>query len=74
MLTLSTIALVGIIIWNMWTFDMVANGGVIGTVATSSPTTFNHSSIDAINDVFEKRSTEEIRYRAGVYRYTDPSQ
>ena len=74
LITLSAIVLTGIIIWNMWTFDIVANGGVIGSAATSSPTTFNRSSMDAINDVFDKRAAEEIRYRTGVYHYSDPSQ
>lgn len=74
LLALSSVAFAGIIVWNIWTFDTVANGGVIGTAATNSPTAFDRSSIDAINDIFEKRATEEIRYRTGVYRFSDPSQ
>ncbi len=30
LLILSAIALTGIVVWNMWAFDTVANGGIIG--------------------------------------------
>lgn len=63
-----------IIIWNVWAFDTVANGGVIGTSATSTPTVFNSSSIDAVRAVFAKRAAEEAKYETGVYRFNDPSQ
>ncbi len=74
MLAIAVTAFVCIVVWNIWTFQTAANGGVIGT-ATSSPTTsLNRSSLDAIDDVFSNRSAEEAKYRTGVYRYSDPSQ
>jgi hypothetical protein len=73
-LAISTVALIGVIIWNMRTFDVIANGGVIGPAATSSSVILNKSSIDAIHDVFDKRATEELKYRTGAYRFSDPSQ
>lgn len=74
MLAISVIAFIGIVVWNAWTFDIVANGGVIGTAATSPPPAFNRSSIDATHKVFEERASEEVKYRTGVYRFSDPSQ
>lgn len=72
--TLSILAFVSIVVWNVWAFDTVASGGVIGTAATSTPPIFNSSSLDAIHAVFSKRATEEAKYVTGVYRYADPSQ
>lgn len=72
--TLSIIVLASIIVWNAWAFDTVANGGVIGSVATTSPSTFSRSSLDTIHTVFTNRAAEEAKYRTGVYHYTDPSQ
>jgi len=74
LLTLATLAFVCVVVWNVWAFDTVANGGTIGAKATSTPQTFNRSTIDAIHGVFEKRSAEEAKYVTGVYRFTDPSQ
>lgn len=74
MLTFSVLTFVGIVVWNVWAFDTVARGGVIGTSATGAPPIFDSSSIEAIHEVFEKRATEETKYVTGVYRYADPSQ
>lgn len=74
LLTLSIFALVCIVVWNVWAFDTVAQGGSIGPAATSTPAIFNPSSIGTINDVFQMRATEEAKYVTGVYRYSDPSQ
>ena len=74
LLTLSILAFVCIVVWNVWTFNTVAQGGVIGATATSTPPVFNRSSIDTINSVFDKRAAEEAKYVTGVYRYSDPSQ
>ena len=74
LLICGTIALAGIIVWNAWAFDTVANGGTIGSSATSTPAVFDKSSLDAIHNVFVNRAAEEAKYRTGVYRYADPSQ
>jgi len=73
-ITLSAIALAGIIIWNAWAFDTVAGGGIIGSAATSSLPVFNRSSIDSINTIFANRAAEEAKYETGIYRFADPSQ
>lgn len=73
MLTLSTIALVGIVVWNVWAFDTVAGGGTIGTAKTASPPTFNSSSFDEIRLIFDRRAAEEAKYETGIYKFTDPS-
>ena len=74
LLTLALLAFVAIVVWNVWPFDTVARGGVIGERATTTPQVFDRSSIDAIRSIFEKRSAEEAKYTTGVYRFTDPSQ
>jgi hypothetical protein len=74
LLTVSLFALVIIIVWNVWTFDIVANGGIIGSSATSTSPVFNQSSLDAIQTIFSKRAEEEAKYLRGVYRFADPSQ
>lgn len=72
-LTLGTLALISIITWNVWAFDTVANGGVIGTPAAAPQVLFNQSSLDAIRAIFDNRAAEEARYVNGTYRFTDPS-
>ncbi len=74
LLTVSILAFASIVVWNVWAFDTVANGGVIGTAVTSTTPLFDHSALDAIHAVFQKRADEETKYRTGVYRYSDPSQ
>ncbi|MFA5744754.1 MAG: hypothetical protein WC887_00875 [Candidatus Paceibacterota bacterium] len=74
MLTFSAITLIGIIVWNVWTFDTVVNGGVIGTVATSTSPIFNQASLDTIHTIFENRAAEKTKYINGTYRFSDPSQ
>ena len=63
-----------IIVWNLWAFDTVANGGVIGASATTTTPVFNRASLDAIHDVFTSRAEEEAKYKDGIYSYSDPSQ
>ena len=70
----STTVLAGIIVWNVWVFDTVARGGVIGSVESSSPPAFNSSFLDAIHPIVEKRAAEAAKYETGAYRYADPSQ
>ncbi|MDO8593647.1 MAG: hypothetical protein Q7R59_01995 [bacterium] len=74
LLTLSLLVFVSIVVWNIWAFGTVAQGGVIGTNATSTPPVFSSSSLDAIHSVFLMRADEHAKYATGVYRYTDPSQ
>lgn len=73
-LTLSILAFIGLIVWNIWAFDTVSRGGVIGTNATGTPPVFDGSSMEAVRTVFSKRADEEAKYVTGVYRYADPSQ
>ncbi|MEK7554100.1 MAG: hypothetical protein AAB517_01900 [Patescibacteria group bacterium] len=74
MLAIAVTAFIGIVVWNIWTFQTAANGGVIGTATSSPATSLNRSSLDAIDAIFSNRSDEEAKYRTGVYRYSDPSQ
>ena len=74
LITFSTIALAGIIVWNVWAFDTVAKGGVIGAPVTGTPPIFSRSSLDTIRTIFASRAEEEAKYVTGAYRYVDPSQ
>lgn len=74
LMTISTIALAGIIVWNAWAFDTVANGGIIGGSVTRVPQVFTSTSLDAIHTIFTSRSQEQAKYVTGTYRYADPSQ
>ena len=74
LITLSAIALAGIIVWNVWAFNTVARGGTIGTAPTTAPQVFNRASLDAVQTIFRERAAEEAKYATGAYRYADPSQ
>ncbi|MFA6414710.1 MAG: hypothetical protein WC217_03825 [Candidatus Paceibacterota bacterium] len=70
----SAIVFTGIVVWNIWAFDTVANGGVIGAPVPETKSVFDQSSLDTIRTIFENRAVEEAKYMTGVYRYADPSQ
>jgi len=74
LLTLSTIVLASIVVWNIWAFDTVSRGGVIGAPTTDAPEAFNRASLEEIKSIFASRAVEEARYETGVYRFADPSQ
>lgn len=74
LITLSTMILAGIVVWNAWAFDTVARGGVIGASSPKSLPIFDHSSLDVIHTIFTNRAIEEEKYKTGIYRYADPSQ
>lgn len=74
LLAVATIALVFIVGWNVWAFQTVVQGGVLGSAATSSPPTISQGSIDTLRTLFAEREAEEANYASGAYRFTDPSQ
>jgi len=74
LLILSTVILIGTVVWNAWAFDTIASGGIIGTSATSTPAVFSQSSLDTINTIFANRADEKAKYETGTYGFADPSQ
>lgn len=74
LVTATAIAFVGIVVWNMWAFDTVVSGGVIGTPVLQAPKSIDRSSIEDVRAVLEKRAEEKTKYDSGIYRYADPSQ
>lgn len=76
LLTLSAIALAGIVVWNVWAFETVAGGGAIGTAPakTALSIMLDRAALDAVRALFESRAAEQAKYSTGVYRYADPSQ
>ena len=74
LVTVSILALAGIIVWNVWAFGTVAQGGIIGSPEKTSTPAFSRSSLDQINSIFSSRAAEEEKYVNGTYDFTDPSQ
>jgi hypothetical protein len=67
------LVLSGIVAWNVWVFQTVASGGVIGRPAVTPTSVFSQSSLDTIHTVFTDRAVEQAKYVSGAYSYTDPS-
>lgn len=75
LLGLFTLALVGIVMWNVWAFETVANGGSIGAPVMQTPAEgVDQSLLDTVRTVVDDRAAEAAKYESGAYRYTDPSQ
>jgi hypothetical protein len=74
LVSVALLVLFGIIVWNALTFNTVANGGIIGTPATSTPALFSRPALDAVQQVFIDRAAEEAKYTNGTYSYANPSQ
>lgn len=72
-LSLSLVALAGVIVWSIWTFDTVAGGGTLGAPVVKAPAVFDNSSIDTIHAIFVNRAAEEAKYTGAIYRFADPS-
>lgn len=73
LLTLSMMAFVGIIVWNVWAFDTIARGGTLGAPVAGTSEVFSRASLDSIRAIFAERASEEAKYVTGVYRFADPS-
>ncbi len=77
LLVIVAIALIGSVMWNVWTFERVINGEAIGSLPapvasfTEAP---DQATLNTAHAIFEKRATEEAKYVTGIYHYTDPSQ
>jgi len=63
-----------IMVWNVWAFKTVVDGGTLGSAATSTQPVFSQMSLDTIKNLFTNRATEEAKYQNGTYRFADPSQ
>jgi hypothetical protein len=60
--------------WNLWLFNQVQSGAVLGEAPTPTSSVFNQSTLDALSKVFTDRAAEAARYRDGTYRFVDPSK
>ncbi len=74
MLLFSTVAFLGVVVWNVWAFETVARGGVIGAPAPAVSPIFDRTALDAARAVFAARAAERAKYETGAYRLADPSQ
>lgn len=74
MLLFSAVAFLSIVVWNVWAFETVARGGVIGALVPAASPIFDRAALDAARAVFAARAGEREKYETGVYRLADPSQ
>ena len=74
LLAFAGVAFAGILVWNIWTFRIVAQGGTIGAPPAVSPPIVNRSALDTIHSILANRTAEETKYRSGVYTFSDPSR
>jgi len=72
--TVSLILFAGLIVWNIWTFDIVANGNGMGASTSVPAPVFNRASLDAVHTIFMNRAAEKTKYDSGTYSFVDPSQ
>lgn len=68
------ILFIGILGWNAWALATVMRGEALISNPRSAPTVLDRSALDTIRGVFEARTSEELKYRTGVYKFADPSQ
>lgn len=72
LITLSFIALVSIVMWNVSAFGTLTNATVT-TTTIGTPSIFSSTSLETIHTIFTNRTIEQEKYVTGVYHYSDPS-
>ncbi len=72
LLSCAGILLLVSVLFNVWTFARVVNGEIVGGVTTTAPQV-DTNAIDAVQKVFEDRTSEELNYK-GAYHFVDPSR
>lgn len=70
----TVVILAGVVAWNLWTFGAITGSSSPGEPAADTRPAFSPSSLNTIQDIFENRAAEEMRYETGVYSFSDPSQ
>ena len=73
LLSFAGLILALIVVWNVWAFETVVNGGTLGSAATSTQPVFSQTSLDTIQNLLMSRAAEDTKYTNGDYRFTDPS-
>jgi hypothetical protein len=75
-LLLAALALLGIsLVWNLWLFDDVKNGAVLGSASAPLATlTASQRSLGNVQQAFVARAAEEAKYETGAYTFIDPSR
>lgn len=74
LLLVSILMLVASIGGNLWLFEHVAGGGLLGEIPQGAPPVFSQASLDTISKIFDNRAIEENKYQNGTYRFIDPSR
>jgi hypothetical protein len=73
LISISAVALIGIISWHAWAFGAIERGDSPGVSAIEAPTASSRASLDAVTSLFASRALEAQKYREGTYQYSDPS-
>ena len=60
--------------WNLWLFNHVAGGAVLGAPASPATTALDEAAIKELGEIFAERAREATSYRNGTYRFIDPSR
>ena len=74
LLAITGIFLAGVIGWNIWAFNTVAQGEPIGIKRSATTQVFDPATLQTIHSIFANRAAEETKYQTGVYKFSDPSQ
>lgn len=74
LITIATLVLAILTLWNVWAFNTVASGGVISTSPKTVAPLVDRAALDTVHGIFRDRAIEEGKYVTGTYQYRDPSQ
>jgi len=74
MITVAALLLAVSIGSNLWFFEQVSQGGVLGTAPQKTNPVFSQNALDAIEKVFVTRDAEKQKYLLGTYHFVDPSK
>ena len=59
---------------NLWLFEHVVEGGVLGDAPNVTSNVFSQQSLEEIEKIFAEREAEEGKYKFGTYNFIDPSK
>lgn len=63
-----------VIVWNVWAFQTIVGGGVLGEAGVAAPPSFDQAAINALPSALQSRAAESAKYTDGRYRFADPSK
>lgn len=58
---------------NVWTFDRVVKGGVLGEPPSTQDIVFDASRLEKLVDLFARQAAKQREYVEGTVQFVDPS-